>query len=416
MSLKELFRPEAVEHRRQRLHGEVTLTMPVTHWSVSLLIAAFLGLLVAALFTVSYARKQTVTGWIRPDRGLVQVFTEQTAVVEQVLVAEGQVVQAGQPLMTLRSGGAMADGTPAAHQLLASLQREREQVEKQLSAGQGQLRLRATRLQEELAALAAEEAQIHGQWASQKKRVAIAQGLLEQRLTLVKQGFLSEVDAKTSEERVLELEQDAGELERRLLLRRQQADARRHDLAALPLEREASTASLNERLAALDQRVTDLTQRKRLSVAAPVSGQIGSLRIKAGETATDKLALADIQPQGARLQAELFAPSQAIGLLRAGAPVRLRLDSYPHEKFGTAEGRVLQIAPTSSMPAELPQGPGKSGPVFRIVVELAQEQVMFERVAYRLQPGMTLTADVLLERRKLAEHLFAPLLGLAPSQ
>lgn len=104
-----------------------------------------------------------------------------------------------------------------------------------------------------------------------------------------------------------------------------------------------------------------------------------------------------------------------MGLIQPGAQVRLRLDSYPYEKFGSAAGRVLSIAPTSSMPAELPQGPDKSGPVFRIVVELAQQHIELNaQRRYPLQPGMTLSADVLLERRRLVEYLLAPLMGNWP--
>ena len=38
--MSDLFRPEAIEHRRHRLYGEVVLSMPLTHWTVTAVIAA----------------------------------------------------------------------------------------------------------------------------------------------------------------------------------------------------------------------------------------------------------------------------------------------------------------------------------------------------------------------------------------
>jgi membrane fusion protein len=371
---------------------------------------------------VSYARKQTVGGWVRPDQGVVQVFSEQQGVViDQVLVAEGQSVEAGQPLMILRESAAMLDGTPAAARLQTGLQREHAELQRQLAATLEQTRLKERRLRSDLQALEEELAQLRAQQIGQQRRVSIAKDLLEQRQALVSQGFVSGADAKQTEERWLEMEQTAAALERSRLLKQHEAQARRHDLEALPAEGQASAAALRERLAALEPRLAELSQRERLAVTAPVAGRIGSLRLRRGEPITnpegDRQALLDILPRGALLQAELFAPSQAVGLIKPGAPVRLRLDSYPYEKFGSAEGRVLSIAPTSSMPAELPQGPAKSGPVFRVVVELAQQHIELDaQHRYPLQPGMTLSADVLLERRRLVEYLLAPLLGSWPGR
>jgi len=49
--------------------------------------------------------------------------------------------------------------------------------------------------------------------------------------------------------------------------------------------------------------------------------------------------------------------------------------------------------------------------------ELAQQHIELDaRHSYPLQPGMTLSADVLLERRRLVEYLLAPLLGSWPGR
>lgn len=50
-------------------------------------------------------------------------------------------------------------------------------------------------------------------------------------------------------------------------------------------------------------------------------------------------------------------------------------------------------------------------------LDLAQQHIELDaRHSYPLQPGVTLSADVLLERRRLVEYLLAPLLGSWPGR
>jgi membrane fusion protein len=52
-------------------------------------------------------------------------------------------------------------------------------------------------------------------------------------------------------------------------------------------------------------------------------------------------------------------------------------------------------------------------PLYRITVALERQDVSAYGQAQALAPGMQLEADVMLERRRLIEWLFEPLLGLA---
>jgi membrane fusion protein len=114
-------------------------------------------------------------------------------------------------------------------------------------------------------------------------------------------------------------------------------------------------------------------------------------------------------PEGAQLQAHLFAPSGAVGFVRPEQGVRLRVQAYAHQKFGVLAGRVVQVSRTPLGAEELvglvPSGGGE--PMFRITVALDTKEW-----SQPLAAGMRLDADVLLERRRLVEWLFAPVIGL----
>jgi membrane fusion protein len=52
-------------------------------------------------------------------------------------------------------------------------------------------------------------------------------------------------------------------------------------------------------------------------------------------------------------------------------------------------------------------------PLYRITVALDRQSVAAYGQAQALSPGMQLEADVLLDRRRLIEWLFEPVLGIA---
>jgi membrane fusion protein len=67
-------------------------------------------------------------------------------------------------------------------------------------------------------------------------------------------------------------------------------------------------------------------------------------------------------------------------------------------------------------PAELagqPWGGTAREPMYRITVALEHQQMPAYGAMQPLVPGMQLDADVPIERRKLIEWLFSPILGIA---
>ncbi|MBC8057325.1 MAG: HlyD family secretion protein, partial [Rhizobiales bacterium] len=119
------------------------------------------------------------------------------------------------------------------------------------------------------------------------------------------------------------------------------------------------------------------------------------------------------------LQAQLFAPSSAVGFVRANQQVQLRYQAFPYQKFGHQSGEVVQVSRSPlqaselaglSLPAALSAG---GEPLYRITVDLDRQSVAAYGQPQALSPGMQLEADVLLDRRRLIEWLFEPVLGIA---
>jgi len=91
--------------------------------------------------------------------------------------------------------------------------------------------------------------------------------------------------------------------------------------------------------------------------------------------------------------------------------VLLRYEAYPYQKFGHQTGHVLQVSRT---PMAAPGAGGATGePMYRITVALDRQAVAAYGQSQPLSPGMQLEADVLLDRRRLIEWIFEPVLSLS---
>jgi membrane fusion protein len=121
-----------------------------------------------------------------------------------------------------------------------------------------------------------------------------------------------------------------------------------------------------------------------------------------------------IIPEGARIEAELLAPSRGAGFIRPGQEVRLMLQAFPHQRFGTVNGEVKSISRTVLGPTEISiPGLNIQEPVFRVRVTLPREEMEAYGEAIPLQPGMLLNADIVFDRRSLIHWLFDPVFAVA---
>jgi len=77
------------------------------------------------------------------------------------------------------------------------------------------------------------------------------------------------------------------------------------------------------------------------------------------------------------------------------------------------DARAISRFPVPEL-AGLPVAGAAAGePLYRITVNLDKQDVTAYGTAQALAPGMQLDADVVLDRRRLIEWIFEPVLGIA---
>ena len=153
----------------------------------------------------------------------------------------------------------------------------------------------------------------------------------------------------------------------------------------------------------------------RVAIIAPARGLIATVLVEPGQMVTAGTPLATLIPADAELEAHLFSPSRSIGFVREGQDVLLRYLAYPYQKFGQQRASVVAISRNPMLAAELGFTPidGTREPLYRIKAALEAQAVRAYGRLEPLQPGMQVEADILLDRRRLIEWIFEPLLSLA---
>ena len=157
------------------------------------------------------------------------------------------------------------------------------------------------------------------------------------------------------------------------------------------------------------QQRAQLRGAQAYAIVAPISGRVAALQTALGRTVEPSVPLMEIVPEGSPLRAHVYVPTRAIGFVRLGQEVRLLYDAFPYQRFGSFNGRIVGIARTVIDPRQLAVPLRFEEPVYRIDVAPEAQTVGAYGERQPLQPGMTLTANLILDRRSFGDWLLQPL-------
>ena len=350
----------------------------------------------------------------------MRLVPPQPGVVIETHVVEGSTVRRGDVLFVLSVDRASMSGdTQAAVQLSLAARRSSLQ-----DAARRTTQLRqeqAAALDRQIADMRQEQSQIDAEAEVVKQQLALKQQDLAQYEALMKdEKFVSEAHLRTKKADVLDVSArlQALSLKRAVHGREMAAlEARRRQE---PLQSQAATGEIERELASLEEASAENEAKRTVVIRAPEDGVVTAVLAGKGHSVSPGSALASLLAADARLQAQLFAPSSAVGFVRPQQQVQLRYQAFPYQKFGHHAGQVLQVSLTPLQATELSSLPlpesmkatPSAEPLYRITVALDQQAVQAYGQAQPLAAGMRLDADVLLDRRRLIEWIFEPLISI----
>ncbi len=403
-----LFRPEVFESKRLQRFGR---TVPLyAHHSLPITLVLLFFLLVAAVWMVTgnYAKTQIVEGWVVPNGAMARIQPLQPGMLASIDVSEGQSVRQGQRLATvqLQSGNSATDDP--AGQSLGLLQRQNSEVDAQAELfrasnreDEARLRASAREMSERLNTMAQ-------QIAIQQKRVDSARKSFEIISQAERERAINRIDFENQRRAYLgeqaQLQQLASD---RAALRAQYVQTTA-DLRQLPIKLNQHLADLRGNTLELEKQRLLIERDRSIVLTAPFNGVVGVLQAKPGQTLAPQQPVMQILGADTVLEAELYAPTRAIGFARVGQEVRLMYDAFPYEQFGTFKGTITEISRSALSPQEITAPLKLEGASYRIRIRLDQQAVRAFGKYYPVQPGMTLKANVILERQSFLQWLLEP--------
>jgi hemolysin D len=210
----------------------------------------------------------------------------------------------------------------------------------------------------------------------------------------------------------------------------------------IALARESFVDADVQKLAVLGRQIDDLTQQltkanqtvAAMTLHSPVSGKVsGSVATTVGQFVKPGEQIFQIVPEGAPLEIEAYVLNTDIGFVRLGAPVTVKIDTFPYTRYGTIEGKVTLVASDAISGSEaLDQQKNGSAPpvsgalsnttaaqktsdlVFPVAVSIAKTGLEVDGRVYSLTAGMSVVAEIQTGKQHIIDYIMYPLARGAP--
>lgn len=408
-----LFRKEAIAASAPSLYGNVIISSDRTITLMALLAVILSASLVTLLVKGTYSSKDRVSGYLAPTAGLVYVFPPRAGVIAHVDIGEGDAVGTGAPLFTVAPPPTTTSGIDVDQIHIDGLMNEQRSIGSRIESERALSEERRSGLVRRIEALAQELESVQAQHETALRLMELTGRDVSRLETLQEIGHVpaSLVDARMGD--ALRAEEASQSLEREIASLESEIASLQSALRQMPLELSLQLDDLRSRSLSIERQLAEAERQKSIVVRAPIAGVIAATTVHVGMAVTPNRQVLSIIPVGEQLQAELLVPAHAAGLIKEGQDVRLRYDAFPYQKFGMYRGRISMISRTILNPEDHVGPVRLPVPAFRVVAQLESQAVVAYGETFQLQPGLTLQADLIRDRRRIIEWIFDPVLAAA---
>ncbi|MBV1876076.1 MAG: HlyD family secretion protein [Pseudomonadales bacterium] len=397
-----IFTEQSLAHRASADLGEQRILLPPGFIVISCLLTFIIVSGAYFLTAQPYLRKTSVKGYIHND--ITRIAAERSGTLTSIYVDKGQYVNKGTPLALIHLRALRQN------QQAFSYDAQLDATEQQLLRRQEIQHKEFTQLKASQQRLVKSIDRLHSIQRLQTTRKNNLHKVFKASETLLSNGYLSQLEWGKFQDQSLAAEQRLEEITDKL-------EAAKDKLASLSIQQQHYVSKHALEILEIKQRKINLVQAKanwlantQQIILAPVDGKVSSIFKQIGDVVVVKESLLTIIPQDKPLQARLLIPSHAVGFMANGQRINILYDAFPHLKFGSYEGKLIDVSShtiaTQDLPLEIPD----NGIYYLATVALTDQAVKAYGITTNLRPGMTLKADIVLDRRTLFEWLLEPVM------
>jgi len=397
---------------------------------ILMVVSIFVAVAIAWASVTTVRELAVAAGQVEPAGSVLTVKHLEGGIVGDILVSNGTLVEAGEPLIQFQPELAGADleqarAKAASLALTAARQQafvdetepefdvdqkfshlEQEQFEAwrlQDAARAEQRRIAEARIAQRSAELSSLERRV----TNLETQVAILQEQVDMRQGLLEKGLVSRIAFLESQRAV---EQTRGELI--------STQGRVAEVTQAKLEAELSLQEINARL--IDEAKRDRARAlgeleevrnqiakaedrvKRLAVRAPERGIVKGLTVNAvGDVVRPGDPVLEIVPLDDELVAQVEVDPKDIGHVSLGDRAHVRITTYDPARFGMLEGSVSKIS-ASTFENE------RGEHFYHATIALDRNYVGGETAKHLVLPGMVVNAEIVTGSKSIVRYLLKP--------
>jgi len=390
----------------ERSIAQSFLALAPPHWAARGLSYAIIAVvLIAAIASVIIKLPETVTAdfVLVPARGTDPIKATRQGIVNQVFVSEGQTVNQGDVIATLKSESV---GDRAAE--LMTVQTQLAGAGESFINAKTKFTAQTLAEEQEIRKFIARIEHLEGLIALKRQQLTLLKQMADSFEKLYQQGIASRAQWTQRQLEVNDLQAELEKLiaeqnETRAVIEKLKLDgsARRAEFQEVERTYREATATGEIRVNALRSGLAG-SDGNEIRLTAPYAGTILRLHVKnSGAVLHEGETVAELVNVGERLHAELKVPEAGMGKLKAGQGVKLKYDAFPYQRYGVKYGQVAWLSPATVE--------SKEGASFRAHVEISQGELFIQGQSRPLSAGMSGKAEIVVGKRSLIEYLFEPL-------
>ena len=401
-----LFRQQAVEKQQVRLYGPVLLRQPVSYLIAFCCLFMFSFFALSLLIFGEFARKESVSGYLVPQAGLLKIKSSRTGFVSQSPVAQGDLVVEDQLLLSLHDPNQLLSGTSVGVQLLDKLASQETLINQRLAGLVSISDNQGEDIKAKLYGLTLERKSLSLQVAITQQRLLLAQEQVARMEALSQANVAARIKVDDARNLLLQLQSTQSEFKRAVQTNKSQMSQYQLQRQRQQLQASNDQAQLRFNLLDIEQRRLQLQGEQQTLIKAPRNGVVTQISVKANELVQQGQVIMHLMPANSVLQAQLLVPTQAMGFISEGQAVNILYAAFPYQKFGLYSGVVSQVSQTILTPKETQDLPFPvQTAAYKVMVSLDSQSVEAYGRSMSLKPGMQVSVDIRLEERSLWEKL-----------
>jgi len=334
-------------------------------------------------------------GRIVPVSHIQKIQSLEGGILEQMLVAEGDVVEAGQPLLQLdstRFKSEFAEASAQSSTLRAGVARlEAETRGLDAIAFPASVVAQPSLMASERSLFRARRLRLEETTRSLQSEIELARAQLRVLEPLVRSRAAPEMEALKLSQLIASLEGKVAEIR----------TAYGQDASSELAKKRGELAALESQLPLRQDRL------RRTVVTSPVKGRVNDIRITTrGGVVQPGEPIMNVLPLDDQLLVETKVTPRDVAFIAPGMSARVKITAYDYTVYGDLPGRVEQIS-ADTIEEDTPRGKVS---FYKLLVRTDRSHLDHAGARLPIKPGMVAEVDIQGDHRSVLSYLLRPLL------